>query len=320
MPVGVGLRDHGILPKLTAVCAQMWSRLFPRALPFVLILLALLVRPGAPACAAAGAPSARAPAGAPFVMAIGPYLSAAEVHHRFGPLARHLEGQLGHAVTIAVGNDYEEHIRVVGRDAVDLAFVGPSSYVHVVDRYGAKPLLARVEKAHRPVLEGVIFVRQDSALHSLDQLRGRRFAFGDPDSTTGSVLARYALQKSGVTLDLLGSYRHVSSSYDVVMGVLAGDFDAGAINRDLFDAQAAKGLRVLAPLPAVSEGVFVARSDLPAEQVARLRMALLQVADAPDGPAILHAISAEMTGLGPVKDSDFDGLRTIMRSLPGGRD
>jgi len=295
----------------------MWSRIFPRALPFLLALLVLL---GEQACAAAGPPSAGATTSAAYVMAIGPYLSAAEAQRRYGPLARHLEGQLGHVVTIAVGNDYEEHIRFVGRDAVDLAFVGPSSYVHLVDRYGAKPLLARVEKAHRPVLEGVIFVRQDSALQRLDQLRGRRFAFGDPDSTAGSVLARYALQKSGVTLELLGNYRHVSSSYDVVMGVLAGDFDAGAINRDQFDAQAPKGLRVLAPLPAVSEGVFVTRSDLPAEQIARLRTALLQLPNAPDGPDILHAISAEITGLGPVKDSDFDSLRAIMRTLPGGRD
>jgi phosphonate transport system substrate-binding protein len=101
----------------------------------------------------------------------------------------------------------------------------------------------------------------------------------------------------------------------VALGVLNGDFDAGAVKSEVYDELAPRGLRVLAKLPDVSEHLFVTCADMPANQVALLRQALLQLKGAPNGAAILHAINKEMTSLVPVVDADYNSLRKLQHAV-----
>ncbi|MGQ9685485.1 MAG: PhnD/SsuA/transferrin family substrate-binding protein, partial [Thiobacillaceae bacterium] len=116
----------------------------------------------------------------PLILAIHPYLPAPALQRRFGPLANHLGRALGREVSVRVGQDYDQHIAAIGRNKVDIAFLGPASYVMMVERYGRKPILARFQTGGDPHLYGVIAVRRDSPLQRLKDLKGRRFAFGDP--------------------------------------------------------------------------------------------------------------------------------------------
>ena len=99
------------------------------------------------------------------------------------------------------------------------------------------------------------------------------------------------------------------------MGVLVGDFDAGALQKEVFDEFAPRGLRALAVTPGVPESLFVARSDLPPAEVQRLRRALLNLARLPHGPAILARLRQDLTALAPVADTDYDPLRAMMRAV-----
>lgn len=266
------------------------------------------------ALAAAGA-AARADASGTMIFEVDPYRPAPELRQRFGPLTQYFAEALGRDVELRVARGSEEHLRAVGSDGVDLAYLGPVSYVRVVDRFGALPILARIETDGKPVLDGVIAVRADSSVQRLADLKGKRFAFGDAGSALGSITPRYLLLKSGVGLDALGRYANVASNYDVVMGVLDGEYDAGALRHEVYDAMAARGLRAIAELPAVSEGVFVARRDLPPAQVRRLRRSLLQLRAVPGGMRILQAIGDETTGMARASDADFAGLRAMLQTL-----
>ena len=261
---------------------------------------------------AAAAPAAEP---APYILAVQPYLSAPEIERRFSPLAEYLGKQLGRPVRVRVGSNYEEHISYVGQDAVDIAYIGPAPYVSVVERFGPKPILARIETNGRPELRGVIFVRQDSSIERIADLKGKRFAFGDPESTMGSIMPRYVLRQNGVALEDLARVSHVLSHDNVVLGVLAGDFDAGVVRADVYDEMAGRGLRRIADLPPVSEHVFVTRANLPPEEVRRLRQALLQLRSVPDGPLILRSLGAQVTGMVPARDADYDELRKVVRAL-----
>ena len=260
-----------------------------------------------------------APAGAaseplqrPMVLAVHPYLPSAEIRKRFAPLAEYLGKVLGQQVVVRVGRDYEEHVATIGANGVDIAFMGPAAYVKLVARYGARPLLARIETNGDPYLSGVIVARSDSPLRSLADLRGKVFAFGDPDSTMSTLVPRYALRRAGVPLTALAHYEHLGAHENVALGVLAGDFDAGAVKVEVFDEFAARGLRVLANLPQVSEHVFATRADLPLSQVKLLRSALLNLKATPQGSAIMQSIQKDMTGMVPVADADYDNPRAIL--------
>lgn len=269
-------------------------------------------------CLLAAIPSAlaEAPAQRPtYILAIHPYLPQEEIQKRFAPLAKYLGQRIARPVQIRVGRDYQEHINAVGLDAVDIAFMGPAAYVKMVEQYGQKPLLARMETLGKPYLSGVIITRSDSPLRNIGELAGKHFAFGDAESTMGTQVPQYVLLKAGIRLSQLGHYDHVISHNNVVLGVLSGDFDAGAIKRDVFDDMAPRGLRMLAELPQVSEHVFVARSNLPPAEVQSLREALLQLKTSAEGQKILQSISKESTGMVSVTDTDYDSLRTILNAL-----
>lgn len=251
----------------------------------------------------------------PIILAVHPYLPSAEIQQRFAPLADYLGKQLGRQVQVRVGRDYEQHIEAVGLNSVDIAFMGPASYVKLTERYGAKPLLARIEIKGKPILSGYIVTRVNSALHNLTDLRGKRFAFVDQDSTMGTIVPRYVMQQAGMGLKQLGAYQYLGGHKDVALGVLNGDYDAGAVKSEVYDELAPRGLRVLAKLPDVSEHLFVTRADLPAKQVTLLRQALLQLKSAPHGAAILRAINKDMTAMAPVVDADYNSLRKLQHAV-----
>ena len=78
----------------------------------------------------------------PRLLGVHPYLSHGEVYRRFKPLADYLAQRLGRRVEVRIGRDYDEHIREVGMDRLDIAYLGPVSYVKMTAAYGRKPLLA----------------------------------------------------------------------------------------------------------------------------------------------------------------------------------
>lgn len=251
----------------------------------------------------------------PLILGVHPYLLPAEIVKRFAPLADYLDRKLGRRVQVRVGRDYDQHIETIGRDAIDIAYLGSASYVKMVARYGAKPLLARIEINGKPSVTAYIVTRTDSPLRKLAELRGRHFAFGDVNSTMGTIVAQHVLRRSGVGLENLGGYQYLGSHRNVALAVLSGDYDAGSVRKEIYDELQPRGLRVLVKLPEVSEHLFVTRSNLPAGEVTRLRQALLGLKNAPGGGAILQAIDKEMTAMVPVSDADYDSLREIQRAL-----
>lgn len=270
----------------------------------VLLLSATTTAPGAPAVAPE-----------PLILAVHPYLPPAEIITRFTPLAEYLARAVGRPVAVRVGPNTGQHIEAVGRNAVDIAYIGPYAYVRMVSAHGKKPLLARVAFKGKLSLSSYIVTRTDSPFQTLSDLRGKRFAFGDPDAIMSTLMPRYALLKAGVHLDALGMYRYIGSQANIALGVLNDDFDAGAVREEFFDEFGARGLRILARLPEVPVHLFVTRSDMPVAQVKVLREALLQLQNAPDGAAILRAIGQDMTAMLPVTDADYDGMRKVLRAI-----
>ena len=251
----------------------------------------------------------------PLTLAVHPYLPVKEIMTRFTPLADYLGKEIGRPVSVRVGRDYDEHIMYLGKDRADIAFMGPASYVTMVAKYGKKPLLARLETDGNPLFRGYFIVRQDSPLKSLADLKGKRMAFGDRDSTMSHLVPQYMLEKAGVPLDKLAEYKFLGSHNNVVLAVLSGDFDAGAVKDEVFDKYAKQGLRALVDTPYYSDHVFVTRSTLAPGMIQALRSAMLRLKDTPGGREILETIKPHTTALVPAVDTDYDNIRQVLKAL-----
>ena len=252
----------------------------------------------------------------PLILGVHPYLPHNEIISRFTPLADYLAQAIGRPVTVRVGRDYNEHIEAIGSDSIDIAYMGPAPYVQMMAKYGRKPLLARQVINDSPFLQGEIVVRQDSKLSSLKELKGKNFCFGDSNSTMSSLLPQRMLENAGVPLSRLGNYKFLEGHQNVALAVLAGNCDAGAVKREVFQEFESRGLRVLAEMPQVADHVFVASAKLPAPLVGKLRTAMLALNTQPGGRAIMGKIHPDMTALVAPKDGDYNSLRTLLKVAP----
>ncbi len=251
----------------------------------------------------------------PLILGIHPYLASSELVRRFTPLANYLSGALKRPVTIELSNSYGTHIQKIGNDMVHIAFMGPASYVIMTEQFGKKPILAGLESNGKKTFHGVIVTNKDSRITSLRQLKGKRFAFGDPDSTMGHLVPRYMLRKEGVDVKDLRSHMFLANHDNIALSVLAGNFDAGAVKNEIFLKYQAEGLRPIAFTPEISDHVFVASSLLPKQTVEAIRRALLGLKDRKEGKQILSLLRADITALVPAEDGEYDSLREVIREL-----
>ena len=288
----------------------MFSRMLParirrHVIPVALIVILLAVLPA----------TVSSDHGDSLILAVHPYLPYDELIERFTPLADYLGREIGHPVHVRIGTDYREHAINIGNGTVDLAYVGPAVYVAVVERYGEHPLLAVIETGGTPDFAGRIIVRDDSPLTEIAELRGKEIAFVDPNSTMGYLVPMHILTRDIDKDDILRHSRFLGTHINVALGVLTGDFEAGAVKEEVFFLYRDRGLRELASTPKIPEHLFIARKDLPPEIISGLRKVMFGLSGSETGRSIMNSIKKDMTGMVPAKDGDYDVLREILRSL-----
>jgi phosphonate transport system substrate-binding protein len=247
----------------------------------------------------------------PLTLWIHPYLPATELIKKFTPLADYLSEKCGQPIIVKVSESYKTHIERVGKEEIDLAYLGPASFVKIINTYGEKTLLARLEVNGNPFFHGMIITRQDSSIKTLDDLTGRTFAFGDPNSTMSHLVPLYMLQEADIEVDKLKKIAFLGSHNNVALGILGGYYDAGGVKEGVYFKYRKRGLRLVATSPPVSEHLFVTRKDLPQATIDILRHAMYQLEE----EAILISIKSSVTGLVPVKLEDYEYLFSVMQNL-----
>ncbi|MBN2333877.1 MAG: phosphate/phosphite/phosphonate ABC transporter substrate-binding protein [Deltaproteobacteria bacterium] len=251
----------------------------------------------------------------PLLLGIHPFLPYETLEKKFAPLAAYLGQELDRLVIVRIGSSYQDHIDATGHDQVDMAYLGPAEYVMLVEKYGPRPLIACQETDGETFFRGVVVVRNDSPATSLAALEEGEFAFVDRHSTMGYLVPLAMLQQENPHLIAERRYRFLKTHEDVALGVLAGDFAAGAVKEAVFQRFKTRGLKMLTATPAVAEYLFVASSTMPAMTVERLRLALLNLKMTAEGRQVLYAIKESLTGFSPVCDADYDSLRQML-ALP----
>lgn len=251
----------------------------------------------------------------PLILGIHPFLSSTELYKRFSPLADYLSRELGRPVQIHIESSYESHVNAIANGRVDIALMGPASFVKLTRRFGRVPLLAAFETMGIRTFKGVIVVRKDSQIKTLSQLRGKKFAFGDVNSTMSHLVPRYMLLKAGVDVTHLGKADFLTNHDNIALGVLSGSFDAGALKEDIYNEYAKQGLSAAAISDPMPDHIFVARTGLPGDTVRKVSEILFSLKNTEDGRMVLSSIQKNLTALVPARDADYDSLRKLLDFL-----
>ncbi|MBO9463547.1 MULTISPECIES: phosphate/phosphite/phosphonate ABC transporter substrate-binding protein [Stappiaceae] len=196
-----------------------------------------------------------------------------------------LSEQMGVPVTGFVTFDHAAAVEALRNGDADISFMGALPFVLAEDQLGAVPLLSEVYRG-QPSYSGRVFVRKDSGIETLADLKGRDIAFADPVSESGYIypldlFVREGLISGAADADSFFGRKFFAGGYQQAMQAMAnGLVDAAGASQyaDLFltpDQQAE--VKVLAESEQIPSHAVIARPGLEGGLRARFTKVMLSL-------------------------------------------
>jgi phosphonate transport system substrate-binding protein len=262
-------------------------------------------------------------------MAFVPSADSTKVLASGEPLARLLTEATNLNFKVSVPTSYTTVIEAMGSNQVDVGWLAPFAYVLAHDKNGSQVLLASVRQGSKTYRSQII-VRADSGINSIDDLRGKKFAFVDPASASGFLFPNALLAGRGIDYKTFFSDTIFAGGHDkVVIAVYNKQVDGGATfgqnidtgpptdARTLVTSTLPDVLNVVKPIattdPIPNDTVSV-RQGLDDNVVKLIRDGLLYVQSTDEGKKALRDLYG-IDGLALADDRDYDSVRTAARAL-----
>jgi phosphonate transport system substrate-binding protein len=229
---------------------------------------------------------------------------------------------VGVPVRVTVASDYAAVIEALRNRSADLAFVHPGGYVLAAREANAR-IVAKNLWHGKSSFTARIYVRRESGIKTVEDLRGRTIAFVDPASSSGYVYPMVLLVKRGLVTnrDPKTFFKEVvfSGAHDASMrALLNGHVDAIASfdmarEQYLKDPAERDKLIFVAETEPIPEAGIAARDGLDPALFARVRAALLQIR----GPAYAPLLKRlyEIDGFETADDREYDPVRAAIELL-----
>lgn len=227
---------------------------------------------------------------------------------KFRPILNALEKEL-EALTeekvkikLHIARSYQKGIENVVNGKVDIARLGPASYIEAKKLSAGLDILAMESNKGKKRFKGVICVKKDSKINKVSELKGRSFAFGNQKSTIGRYLSQAYLIKHSIYAEDLSLFEYLSRHDKVGYAVANGSFDAGALKESTFNKLIKKGkpLKKLAVFENVTKP-WVAKSGMPDSLKQKITQALMNI----KSKKVLKSLKKDGFVSGADKDYDF---------------
>jgi phosphonate transport system substrate-binding protein len=229
---------------------------------------------------------------------------------------------VGTRVRVTVASDYAAVVEALRNKTADLAFVHPAGYV-LANREAKATIVAKNQWHGKTSFTARFYVRKESGLKTLEDLRGKTIAFVDPASSSGYIYPMVMLIQRGLVQnrDPKTFFREVmfAGSHDASMrALLNGHVDAIAsfdMAREQYLKAETERERVawVAETPPIPEAGIAAREGLPPATFSRVRAALLKI-QGPSHAALLKRLY-DIDGFEPAEDSEYAPVRAAMDLL-----
>ncbi|XLX39202.1 putative selenate ABC transporter substrate-binding protein [Ectopseudomonas mendocina] len=240
-----------------------------------------------------------------------------ELLRKFKPLGAYLEQELGMKVEFVPVADYAAVVEALAADRIDMAWLGGFTFVQAHLKTGnAVPLVQREQDAEFTSK----FITSDPAVKSLQDLKGKTFAFGSVSSTSGSLMPRYFMLQDGIKPEDFFSRVAYSGAHDATAAwVQAGKADAGVLNASVWQKLVDGGkvdtdkVKVFATTPTYYDYNWTVRGNLDADLQAKIKSAFLALDPAkPEQKAILDLQAASR--FIETKPENYEGIEEAARA------
>ena len=180
--------------------------------------------------AAAERPKSIAPESAQLKVAVAAIISPKETFIYYRQLLDYIGKKMGREVRFVQRKTYGEINELLAKGQIDLAFICSGPYAVGKEKYGFQ-LVATPEVQNSHFYHSYLIVNKTSAFQTLEDLRGRVFAFTDPDSNTGKLVPTYWLNQMGERSEAFFSKTIFTYSHDnSILAVAKALVDGAAID------------------------------------------------------------------------------------------
>ncbi len=243
-------------------------------------------------------------------------------------LVEKTESLLGVETKLFAPADYNGVIEGLLGGNLDMAWLGASAYakVYLTDPTAVEPVLTKINADGSFGYHSIGFARVDSGITSLDDMKGKKFGFGDPNSTSGYLIPSIEIPAAGYTMqsgDHFGEVVFTGGHEQTIVAVQNGDIDAGVswadglgnwedgYNSGAFRKAADAGLVDMTQLveiwrsKVIPEGPIVVRKDLPADVKIKM-VAMLASLPSMDPECAYGFMAGEIKAIAPISHADYE--------------
>jgi phosphonate transport system substrate-binding protein len=252
----------------------------------------------------------------------------------------YVEDLLGVETKIFTPADYDGVIQGLLGGTIDMAWLGASAYAktYLTDPEAVDVVLVKTNLDGSYGYHSIGFARADSGITSLDDMKGKVFGFGDPNSTSGFLIPSVEIPEAiGATMDsgdYFGEVRFTGGHEQTIVAVNNGDVDAGVTwadgQGDWLDGYNSGALRKASDAGLVDmndlveiwksevipEGPIVLRRDLP-EQVKADVTKFLNELHAKDEQCAYNMAAGETSGFQPITHDAYKNIIAVRKAVQG---
>jgi phosphonate transport system substrate-binding protein len=232
----------------------------------------------------------------------------------------YLQGRIGRAVRFVQRGSYREIMDLLLDQKLDFAWICGYPYV----RHKAKlQLLAVPVSDGRPQYRSYLIVpASDTQTGSILDLRGKVFAYSDPDSNSGFLYPRYALMQLKENPDRFFAKTFFTWAHRKIVEAVGSNLaQGGAVDSYVWDTlriyhpELTERTRIVEKSPYFGHTPVVARDGVSRTEFDAMQEALLGMSQSAAGKDLLKRLNLD--GFVTGEDALFDGIARMMRALNG---
>lgn len=249
----------------------------------------------------------------------------------------YIQDLLGVETKIFTPADYDGVIQGLLGGSIDMAWLGASAYAkaYLTDPEAVDVVLVKTNLDGSSAYHSIGFARKDSGITSLADMKGKKFGFGDPNSTSGYLIPSIEIpQATGSTMnngDYFAEVVFTGGHEQTIVAVKNGDVDGGvtwadglgawedgynsgalrkAVDAGLVDMNDLVEIWKSKPIP---EGPIVLRRALPEDVKAKVTE-FLKGLHAQDKDCAYKMAAGETAGFAPITHEAYESIIAVRKA------
>lgn len=249
----------------------------------------------------------------------------------------YVQDLLGVETKLFTPADYDGVIQGLLGGSLDMAWLGASAYAkaYLTDPEALDVVLVKTNLDGSVGYYSIGFARKDSGIASLADMKGKRFGFGDPNSTSGYLIPSIEIpQATGASMasgDYFGEVVFTGGHEQTIVAVNNGEVDAGvtwadgqgnwedgynsgalrkAVDAGLVDMN---NLVEIWKSKEIPEGPIVLRRALPAEAKEKI-VTFLKELHGKDPQCAYNMAAGETSGFTPISHEAYESIIAVRKA------